>query len=156
MPTKPTTSQQRQLILDFVKIARSLGAMDIAVRLPRSDRLIATSAAHQIRGDRALADYHDELGNRVSLDMDGVVRQYLKGEKPRAATPSPAVSVVLRTWDNELGGWQRQSITDCVVDGLDAEQLRNAATLEEIAEAYVLARHPTLRLGDYGIDIRLG
>jgi hypothetical protein len=74
---------KKQLLLtQFVDQAiADKNATEIYAKLPRNDQRIMTNKVRQIRGDSCLAQYRDELGNLVRLCNDGIVRQYLPGDK---------------------------------------------------------------------------
>ena len=74
---------QLKLINDFMAAAESMGHAGEAA-LPSNHPAIKLNQWDQIRrNDGDLARYRDELGNTVTLDARGVVRQLHPNEVPK-------------------------------------------------------------------------
>lgn len=69
------TPSQNECLRSFITTAKANGLRLDSAKLPQRHPLIWTGGVDQIRGNRALAEAWDELGNLVVLTIGGVTIQ---------------------------------------------------------------------------------
>ena len=69
------TGFQVRALLEFISTAKANGLRIDAAKLPQRHPMIWSGGVDQIRGNRALAEAWDELGNLIVLTIDGTTLQ---------------------------------------------------------------------------------